>query len=614
MSRTSHYVTMRDGVRIAVNATLPDDRRGPLPTILHQTRYMRSIDWRRLLAGRGIEKFLDSAGTTRDRFVAAGYAWVDADVRGSGASGGRRPSPWWSDEVADGAELVDWIVCQPWSDGAVGATGVSYAGTCAEMLMVNRHPAVRAVVPRFSLYDVYADIAFPGGVHLSWFTETWAAINRALDDNAYDRAFARMIGVNAEALEALWRGRRPIAAAVAKQIGSGRLRRQVALALRLAVRGVTPVDGASRAELAAAVRDHAGNGDVHAMALQVTCRDDDRVYPDFPDATIDSFSPHAHRAAIAGSGAAVMSYSGWLDGAYNNAAVKRFLDGGARHLLLGPWDHGGRQDISPFSRRTRTDHDHDGELIAFFDRHLRGVDPDRELPRVRYFTLGAERWKSAGAWPPAGVEPRPWFLDRGRALSASRPAEPGADSYRIDPGVGTGVRSRWRTLLGLAAPLGYGDRAALADRLMTYTSAPLADPLTVTGHPIAHLIVEAGAPDGALFAYLEDVAPDGRSTYVTEGMLRLLHRRSGEAPCAHAGVARSFVRADAAPVTPGEPVVARFDLLPVSYRFDRGHAIRVAIAGADADHFAPIYRGGETLAVHRGGADASRIELPLEPG
>ncbi len=34
--------------------------------------------------------------------------------------------------------------------------------------------------------------------------------------------------------------------------------------------------------------------------------------------------------------------------------------------------------------------------------------------------------------------------------------------------------------------------------------------------------------------------------------------------------------------------VLTFDLLPTSYLFKRGHSIRLAVAGADADHFAPL--------------------------
>jgi hypothetical protein len=54
----------------------------------------------------------------------------------------------------------------------------------AEMLPVNRHPAVKAVAPRFSLFDTYLDIAFPGGIHDAWFTENWRRLNEALDRNA----------------------------------------------------------------------------------------------------------------------------------------------------------------------------------------------------------------------------------------------------------------------------------------------------------------------------------------------------------------------------------------------------------------------------------------------
>src|SRR5205085_323457 len=77
--------------------------------------------------------------------------------------------------------------------------GISYDGTCAEMLLVNRHPAVRAVAPMFSLYDAYTDIGFPGGVHLAWFTEHWGRFNALLDRNAPHEAFALMIWMLARA-------------------------------------------------------------------------------------------------------------------------------------------------------------------------------------------------------------------------------------------------------------------------------------------------------------------------------------------------------------------------------------------------------------------------------
>ena len=80
-----------------------------------------------------------------ERFNGAGYALVLVDARGSGASFGMRRFELAEDEVRDYGEVVDWIIEQPWSNGRVGAYGVSYAGNTAEMLAVNMHPAVKAV-------------------------------------------------------------------------------------------------------------------------------------------------------------------------------------------------------------------------------------------------------------------------------------------------------------------------------------------------------------------------------------------------------------------------------------------------------------------------------------
>lgn len=54
-------------------------------------------------------------------FLAAGYAVVSIDVRGTGASFGRWRAPWTPEERADSREVVDWISHQPWSNGQARA-------------------------------------------------------------------------------------------------------------------------------------------------------------------------------------------------------------------------------------------------------------------------------------------------------------------------------------------------------------------------------------------------------------------------------------------------------------------------------------------------------------
>jgi putative CocE/NonD family hydrolase len=179
-----------------------------------------------------------------------------------------------------------------------------------------------------------------------------------------------------------------------------------------------------------------------------------------------------------------------------------------------------------------------------------------------------------------------------------------------DGSSGTGVRSRWRSLLSLV-PGDYPDRAVRDSTLLCCETAPLTEDRELTGHPLLVLFVSCSEPDAHLFAYLEDVAPDGKVAYVTEGQLRLLHRRLSTPPFPYVTPApqRSFNKSDASPIPSGEVVKAELDLLPISWRFDRGHRIRLALAGADKDHFDVM--APRTLEIHSSSDHRSRIELPF---
>ncbi len=568
--RRSFYLEMRDGAPIAVDLYLPKGagQGGRVPAILRMTRYWRAVRYRAL-----VRPFLDRPSDLAQRFLGSGYAWIDVDVRGSGASGGVQASLWSDDEVRDGAEIVDWIVRQPWSSGLVGALGDSYDGTAAELLLANRHPAVRAVAPRFALFDGYTDIGYPGGVHLHWFTETWGRFNAAIDRGALFAAFPAWVPIF--------------------------------------VSGPRPVDGPRGARaVRSAQAAHIGNFDVHAEALATPFRDD--LAPGLGLRTED-WSPHgARRPAIEASNAALYSYSGWLDGGYAHAAVKRFrtLSNPGQRLRLGPWNHGGDQHLEPLEPTRSEDFDHAAELLRFFDPHLKGAPADAS-PRVAYYTTGERRWKHAGTWPPPS-RPARLYLGPAGALEPAPSAPPaGDDVFTTDPETGSGATSRWR---GLAVPTWteYPDRAERDRRLLVYESAPLPRDLEVTGHPLVRLSVRCDAADGALFAYLEDVDARGNVGYVSEGMLRALHRRlrpDRESPYALAVPYRSFARADAEPLVPGEPAVLVFDLQPISHLWRRGHRIRLAIAGADRDHFAIPPGPPPTWTIARGAG--SWVELPV---
>jgi predicted acyl esterase len=128
---TSSYLEMRDGIHLAADVWVPRDLEADekLPAIMVNTRY-----WRAHAMGP-IYRLLVGVGETHvpnlhmaDQWNEAGYALVFVDARGSGASTGERPVEWSDAEVADMGEITEWITTQPWSNGAVGAVGISYSG------------------------------------------------------------------------------------------------------------------------------------------------------------------------------------------------------------------------------------------------------------------------------------------------------------------------------------------------------------------------------------------------------------------------------------------------------------------------------------------------------
>lgn len=574
MNSWSEYVTMRDGVRLAVDVHLPKGlaKGERTATILHMSRYYRSVQLRslfKLVAGFGLRPVTEL--DTREALVKAGYSWVDVDVRGSGASFGHQDYPLSEAEVRDGADVLDWVAAQPWSAGMVGSTGYSYNSVLATLLIRNHHPALKAVASRFGAWDVYEDIFLPGGLQAKDLLSEWNRLLGALDRGHLGPFFGRLTTAQ--------------------------------------VRGVTPV---VEDLLPLAQADHVRNVDVKELLGQVVYRDDHD--PRGVGVTMDDFSPHS--TVTGASAVPVYAYGGWLDGAIPRGQIRQYLASGnpGSRLRMGPWFHLGEFNASPYANGRNTHFDHPAELIRFFDFHLRGIDSSfsSDAP-VQYYTMGQERWKSSRTWPPPGAVWQPLYLGSARRLGRESPnGGETEDRYQVEPVNTSGLGSRWGMIVGTGVKHGYGDRREASQRLLTYTTAPLERALEVTGHPRVRLFLSANATDGGVFVYLEDVAPNGRVRYVTEGQLRLLHRQLLRPVTADAIFPeRSYKRANGKPLVPGGVTEVVFDLLPVSYEFPAGHSIRVAIAGADHLKFStPMLANPLVYQVHRDSAHPSRLELP----
>jgi predicted acyl esterase len=147
--------------------------------------------------------------------------------------------------------------------------------------------------------------------------------------------------------------------------------------------------------------------------------------------------------------------------------------------------------------------------------------------------------------------------------------------------------------------------------MLSYTSAPLPTAMELAGHALADLLVASSEPDLALFVYLTEIEADGTERYVTEGLLRALHRKESAAPANYRTTwpFRSFARSDASPLIPGKIERIRVPLLPVAWQFARGSRIRVSIAGHDDDHCGQVPHGRPPIITLQLGR--SFLELPL---
>ena len=576
---TSRYVTMRDGCRLAVDAYVPQPKSGgsaaqTFPTIVLFTPYYRRFK----LKPGGTGEVNPNTGKFRDFFVPRGYAVVIIDVRGTGASFGTRDSFRSPRERDDSREIADWIVVQPWSNGLIGATGISYVGAASDFLASTGHPAVKAIAPISAVWDTYADNYFPGGIQLKSLTRIYDELMIGLDHDRRD-VLQRFSYFNNPDFE-----------------------------------GPQPVDDDPDGVLVKqAVRQHLSNFRQTDFMAEFKFREEGLPYdPTFSSASI---SPYSVADGIRPD-VAILSISGWLDGAgYMNGAIARYLTkkDNRCHLLLGPWDHGARIDISPWRRAVEPDFPLLGEVLRFFDTYLMGLDTGlRDEAPIHYFSVHAEAWRSAQHWPPVETRQK-FFLAPDQQLADAMPGA-GADEYQVDFTVGTGTETRYERIAGIDSRHYYADWQGRTAKMLSYTSPPLQSAVELAGHGLADLWLCCGEGDLALFVYLSEVEADGAERYVTEGLLRALHRRERPAPDHYRTTwpFRSFTRADAAPLVPGRVERIRIPLLPVAWRFAAGSRIRLSIAGADDDHCGQVPHGRPPLLkILRGDGHGSVLELPL---
>ena len=103
------------------------------------------------------------------------------------------------------------------------------------------------------------------------------------------------------------------------------------------------------------------------------------------------------------------------------------------------------------------------------------------------------------------------------------------------------------------------------DDVLVFTSGPLTEPLRIAGPLRARLRFASTAPDTDVVARLAHVRPDGRSTNIQEGALRVRYRTGFERPTL---------------LKPNEPVDVTVDMRAIGYTVPAGDRLRLQITSS----------------------------------
>ncbi|MHA1791025.1 MAG: CocE/NonD family hydrolase [Promethearchaeota archaeon] len=580
---SSYHLVSSDGVPIAMDVllprNLPEDEK--VPAILHQTRYWRAFNFRAPFKWFVPDPYDPKIAKV---FTRLGYSFVIVDVRGTGASGGTRQFPFSPEEISDGKLVIDWIIKQPWSNGLVFSYGNSYSGTTAELSASLQHPALRGVICKHDPWDFY-NMIFPGGCLSEKFTYYWSTLGKGLDQT------------KGSALKAF----KPINPLLGN-LGP------------LLVKGVKPVSLENREiPLREAAQIHRDNHYPIDYKERVTFRDDPI---DDKGTLLDEISIFNYKNEIEKLNIPLYTFGSWQDSIMAEVVINRFLNfSNPQIALIGDWDHKALHKANPyFPKGGPADINREAQIkdwVMFFDKCIENKVKNEKV--LYYFTMGEEKWKQTKVWPPDGQAEKVFYLNDEHALSINEPtSETGFDEYKVDFSATTGMRNRYYTLLSL--PVHYHGREKEDKKLLVHDSKPLEKDIEITGHPIVHLYLSTTHDDGMIIAYLEFIDDKGHVHMITEGMLRLIHRKISKSkpPYKITTPYHSFKREDAMAVVPGEIMEVTFALLPTSILIKKGYRIRLAIAGADKDSF-PRYpsEGEPILKVERNKNHASNVVLPI---
>lgn len=508
-------VAMPDGVRLYTEIFLPAPT-GRFPVVLVRSPYPNSRPSR-------------DDKRPISRYLAEGYAFVFQMTRGQYRSEGT--FRFFMDDARDGHDCINWIASQPWSNGSIGMEGSSYVGNTQLLAARTRPPALKCIMPTAFIGNCLASFPFMNGIPARGWWLQWYRIldNENVDDLEF--TYGDMSLPQHPSWAHAYRQRPLIAAADTLLCGE------------------------------------------KLTSWKETMSHTDAAYWE---------SVHFTDRELAELDLPIFMTAGWLDLTrgpidYFERLERLRPQRSDRFLMVGPWDHG-QTYRSHLHGRAHGEREvpENGAVdlvsvrLAFFARYLKGEQSPAVQPdRVRLFIGGANEWRDYPTYPVPATQKRRLFLHSdgdarslagNGTLSWAAPREEPADTYIYDPGCPTTAPIEYIEFL---------DRRAFEIRadVLTYTSAPLTEPITILGDMLLILHATSDAFDTDWFARLTEVFPDGRSL-AFNGAVAAVRARFRE------GFEREL------PLVPGRPVEYSISLGPAGHQVAAGNRLRLSIFSA----------------------------------
>ena len=203
--KTSFYLPMRDGVRLAVDLYRPaigdHPADGKFPVIWHHT-----------FDRRYVSATAASASSAAPELTKFGYVVAFVERRGLGASFGVRRGYNDRIEAEDAYEVNEWLARQPWSNGKVGIVGCSNTGAAAMHAITVRPPHLLAAFVGCFAWDTY-DWTLRGGIFAQWGTGVQRTVDEDMKSKPVDGDESKTLLLQAAQehqkstnLAAMWRG------------------------------------------------------------------------------------------------------------------------------------------------------------------------------------------------------------------------------------------------------------------------------------------------------------------------------------------------------------------------------------------------------------------------